>query len=140
MNTLKLILSNLKFYRKEHSLLFIGLVLSTAILTSALIIGDSVKFSLNAIVEKRLGKTQQIIATQERFFPASLAGSVSDELQTKVAPVLMLRGMALSDNTDAQIPTVQVCGINTEFWKTSNCQMPEVGENEVIINIKEIIA
>lgn len=134
MNLLKLILSNLKFYRKEHFLLFIGLVLSTAILTSALIIGDSVKFSLNAIVEKRLGKTQQLIFTQERFFPSAFYNAVSNELNSPVAPVLLLRGMASSDNTEAQIPNVQVCGINAGFWKIGNCTMPELNENEVIVN------
>jgi ABC-type lipoprotein release transport system permease subunit len=134
MNTLKLILTNLKFYRKEHSLLLIGLVLSTAILTSALIIGDSVKFSLNAIVEKRLGKTQHLIFTQERFFPAQFSKAVSNELNIPAAPVLLLRGMASSDNTEAQIPNVQVCGINADFWKIGNCEMPKLNENEVIIN------
>ena len=134
MNILKLILSNLKFYRKEHSLLFIGLVLSTAILTSALIIGDSVKFSLNEIVEKRLGKTKHLIFTQERFFPAQFSSAVSNELNSPVAPVLLLRGMASSDNTESQIPNVQVCGVNAEFWKNGNCTMPELNENEVIVN------
>lgn len=134
MNTLKLILSNLKFYRKEHFLLFIGLVLSTAILTSALIIGDSVKFSLNSIVEKRLGNTQQLIFTQERFFPVTFSETLSKELNTTTASVLLLRGMASSDQTEAQVPNVQVCGIDGKFWETGNCTMPELNDNEVIIN------
>ncbi len=134
MNLFKLYLSNLKFYRKEHSLLFIGLALSTAILTSALIIGDSVKFSLNAIVEKRLGKTQHLIFTQERFYPSAFSSAVSTELNFPTAPVLLLRGMASSDNTETQIPNVQVCGVNAEFWKIGDCEMSELNENEVIIN------
>lgn len=134
MNLLKLILSNLKFYRKEHFLLFIGLVLSTAILTSALIIGDSVKFSLNSIVEKRLGNTQQLIFTQERFFPATFSETLSKELNITTAPVLLLRGMASSDQTEAQVPNVQVCGIDGKFWETGNCTMPKLNDNEVIIN------
>ncbi len=134
MNTLKLILSNLKFYRNEHFLLFIGLVLSTAILTSALIIGDSVKFSLNSIVEKRLGNTQQLIFMQERFIPAVFSDTLSKNLNSTTAPVLLLRGMASSDQTETQVPNVQVCGVNDQFWKTGNCTMPKLNDNEVIIN------
>ncbi|MDO9154031.1 MAG: FtsX-like permease family protein [Paludibacter sp.] len=136
MNPSKLIFRNLNYYRKEHVLLFIGLVLSTAILTAALIIGDSVKFSLNTIVEKRLGKTQQIILTQERFFPAEFSKTLSTELKTAIAPVLMLRGMAQAENTKVVLPDVQVCGIDSNFWKMGNCTMPEIKENEVIINYK----
>jgi putative ABC transport system permease protein len=137
MNQLKLIVSNLKYYRFEHFLLFIGLVLSTAILTSALIIGDSVRFSLNAIVEKRLGNTQQIIFTQERFYPATFSKTLSNELTTTAtAPVLLLRGMASSDFSEAKVPNVQVCGIDDQFWKIGNCEMPELNDNEVIVNEK----
>ena len=136
MNFFQLVIRNLKYYKKEHLLLFLGLVLSTAILTSALIIGDSVKLSLNSIVERRLGNTQQVIFTQERFFPASFSYTLSTELKTSIAPVLLLRGMASSDNTEAQVPNVQICGIDSLFWKTGNCTMPELNENEVIINEK----
>lgn len=134
MNFFKLLLSNLKYYRKEHFLLAIGLVLSTAILTSALIIGDSVNYSLNAIVEKQLGSTQQIVFTQERFMPSSFATTLSNEIKTDVAPILLLRGMASSDNTETRIPNVQVCGIDSRFWEIGNCDMPELTENEIIIN------
>ncbi|MBV5342391.1 hypothetical protein JZU68_01830, partial [bacterium] len=56
------------------------------------------------------------------------------ELNFPTAPVLLLRGMASSDNTEAQIPNVQVCGVNAEFWKIGDCEMHELNENEVIIN------
>ena len=136
MNLFKLILRNLQYYKKEHSLLFIGMILSTAILTSALIIGDSVKFSLNNIVSKRLGTTQQIILTQERYFPASFSNALANELHTTTAPVLLLRGMASSDNSEARVPNIQVCGIDSKFWEIGNCSMPNLNQNEVIINRK----
>ena len=136
MNLYKLILRNLLYYKKEHFLLLVGMMLSTSILISSLIIGDSVKFSLNDIVSKRLGKTQQIVSTQERYFPASFSKTLAKELNTSVAPVLLLRGMASSDNSDVRVPNIQVCGIDSNFWKTGNCKMPELNQNEVIINTK----
>ena len=136
MNIYKLIIRNLKYFKKEHLLLFFGLVLSTAILTSALIIGDSVKFSLNNIVEKRLGKTQQIVITQEKFFPSAFAKTLSKELNLNIAPILKLRGMASSDNSDQSAPDVQLCGVDKRFWDIGNCEMPYLNDNEVIINSK----
>jgi putative ABC transport system permease protein len=136
MNLFKLILRNLQYYKKEHILLLVGMMLSTSILTSSLIIGDSVKFSLNDIVSKRLGKTQQIISTQERYFPASFSKTLANKLKTPVAPVLLLRGMASSDNSEARIPNIQVCGVESNFWETGNCKMPVLNQDEVIINTK----
>jgi len=136
MNVFKLLLRNLQYYKKEHFLLLAGMILSTAILTSALIIGDSVKYSLNDIVAKRLGKTQQIIQTNDRFFPASFSKTLGNEINTLTAPVLLLRGMASPDNSEARVPNVQICGIDSNFWKMGNCSMPDLNENEVIINEK----
>jgi len=136
MNLFKLILRNLQYYKKEHILLLVGMMLSTSILTSSLIIGDSVKYSLNELVSKRLGKTQQIISTQERYFPASFSTKLAIELKTSVAPVLLLRGMASADNSEARIPNIQVCGVDSNFWKTGNCKMSELNQDEVVINSK----
>jgi len=136
MNQFRLLLQNLKYFRKEHLLLFAGMILSTAILTSALIIGDSVKYSLNALVSKRLGQTQQIILTQERFFPATFSKTLEKELQTTIAPVLVERGMASSDQSMVTVPNIQVCGVESSFWKMGNCTMPELNQDEVIINQK----
>ena len=136
MNLFKLLFRNLKYYSKEHLLLLIGLVLSTAVLTSALIIGDSVKYSLNDIVSKRLGNTNHLIVTQERYLPANFSKKLSDELNNQVAPLLLIRGMASSDNSETRLPNVQVCGVNASFWKVGNCIMPELNDNELVINSK----
>jgi len=134
MNQFRLLLQNLKYFRKEHALLFAGMILSTAILTCALIIGDSVKYSLNTLVSKRLGQTQQIVLTQERFFPATFSNKLENELNTTVAPVLLERGMASSDQSI--VPDVQVCGVDRSFWKMGNTTQPELNADEVIINEK----
>ena len=136
MNLFKLLLRNLRYYRKEHVMLLAGMILSTAILTSALIIGDSVKFSLNDIVVKRLGSTRQIIQTNERFFPASFSKKLGNEIHARTAPVLLLRGMSTSESGESRVPNVQVCGVDSNFWKIGGCSMPELKENEVIINNK----
>jgi len=136
MNLFKLLLRNLRYYRKEHVMLLAGMILSTAILTSALIIGDSVKFSLNDIVVKRLGTTQQIIQTNERFFPASFSKKLGNEIHARTAPVLLLRGMATSESGESRVPNIQVCGVDSNFWEIGGCKMPELKENEVIINNK----
>lgn len=134
MNISKLIIRNLKFYFREHILLILGMALSTAVLTAALIIGDSVKFSLNDIVYRRLGNTQQLLITQERFFPASFAATLADELDVPTSSVLLLEGMASVDHSQTRIPNVQICGIDDGFWKMGSSSFPELNDNEVIVN------
>ena len=82
------ILKSLWHFRKQHLAVFAGTVISTAVLTGALIIGDSVRFSLKNLVEKRLGKTEYILNTGGRFVRSELAHAISASLNIKTAPVL----------------------------------------------------
>jgi len=136
MNPLKLIFRSISFYKKEHLLLLIGIVLSTAIITASLIIGDSVKRSLQTIVNQRLGNTKQIIIAQERFFSASLSHKIAKELKTQTTPILLMRAVASSDKTEERIPNLQICGIESSFWKMAYAKLPELGDDDVIINKK----
>ena len=58
MSLFSLILRNLKYYRKPYLAILAGTVISTAVLTGALVVGDSVRYSLGQLTEIRLGKTR----------------------------------------------------------------------------------
>lgn len=55
MTLFRFIIQSLKYYKKQHFALFLGTIISTAVLTGALIVGDSVKLSLKSLVDSRLG-------------------------------------------------------------------------------------
>lgn len=136
MTLFTLLLRNIRFYRKEHLLLLMGLIVSTAVLTSALIIGDSIQHSLQQIVDQRLGTTQHIIVTQERFFPAGYASKLAQQLKVETAPVLLLRGSVGAVESDQRIAAVEISGVNEHFWRIGNTEPLKLLANEVVINEK----
>lgn len=136
MTLLKLLYRNLRFFFKEHLLLLAGLLTSTAILSSALIIGDSVDYSLKRIASERLGETRHVLLAQERFFPSALAQKLENKLGIPTAAVLLLEGTAL--NGDRITPELQICGVDADFWAFGKSSLPRPGKNEVLIN--EVLA
>jgi len=136
MTLLKLLFRNLRYFLKEHLLLSAGLLTSTAILSSALIIGDSVDYSLKRIASERLGETRHVLLAQERFFPSTLARKIEKELKIPTAAVLLLEGTALNDGRTAT--ELQLCGVDTDFWTFGKSKLSQPGNNEVIIN--EVLA
>lgn len=134
MTFFRLLFRTLYFYCKDHALLLVGLMLSSAVLTTALIIGDSMKFSLNRNAQLRLGKTTHIVHTQEKFMPVHFTYVLSDALSSPVAPVLQLRGIAGSDAVERKAGNVQIFGIDERFWIFGNSNMPELTGDNAIIN------
>ena len=60
--------TTLLYYWRKNLLLALGVAISGAVLTGALMVGDSVKYSLNRIVEHRLGKVTHVLKAGDRYF------------------------------------------------------------------------
>ena len=97
MSFAKLIFRSIWFYRKLNLTVIFGVALSTAILLGALIIGDSVKFSLEQITIHRLGQTSLIITGGERLFRTQLAADLSAGTGIQTTPLLRSNGIAVID-------------------------------------------
>ncbi len=134
MSVLKFILRSFFYYRKQHLALLAATLLSTAVLTGALVVGDSVKFSLEKLVKTRLGKTEFVLATRDRFFEARLAPEIAGKALAAASPVLMLRGIAINNQTNSRINAVQVLGINKTFEQFCEIPIPELLPNEAVIS------
>ncbi len=134
MSLFKLILRSLFYYRKNHFAVFLGTLISTAILTGALIIGDSVKYSLSNLVDKRLGEVVFAMETGDRFVSDTLSVKLSSSLNVKTASVLMLNGISIDPNSSNRINKTQVLGIDPSFWNLSGLYLPEIGNEEAIIS------
>ena len=79
MNKRRYVWNSLVHYRRRNFLLALGVAISTAVLTGAFIVGDSVKFSLNKIVDQRLGKVNVSVSAGDRFFSEALAAALQEE-------------------------------------------------------------
>jgi len=130
MNFRQLILRNLLFFRKQNLATLTGVAISTAILTGALVVGDSVRYSLQNITLSRLGKISYTVSAGDRFFSQALADSLSGKLGSPVAPVIQLEGVASNPDSNTRINKVQIIGIDRSFkamWEQSP-DIPEAGE------------
>src|SRR5258708_29831804 len=68
MSQLKLILHSLLFYWRAHLAAGLGAGVSTAVLVGALLVGDSIRHSLETMALERLGRTQFALNAGDRFF------------------------------------------------------------------------
>jgi ABC-type antimicrobial peptide transport system permease subunit len=134
MSLLTLLLRNLKYYRKSWLSILAGTVISTAVLTGALVVGDSVRYSLDQLTDIRLGKTRFAVQSGDRFFRQKLAGELGERTKSPVSAVLQLDGIALNTDKNTQINKVEVLGIDDVFMKLWNASPPLPAENEAILS------
>ncbi len=134
MSISKFIFRSLWYFKKQHLAILLGTILSTAILTGALIIGDSVNYSLNRIVDKRLGKIEFALMTGDRYVRHELANSFTEELGLKSAAVLSVEGISIKPETGQRINKSFVYGVDEDFWKLSNIDPPHLSKDEAVIS------
>ena len=115
MTLIRLIRRNLVYFWKRNLFLALGIAVSAAVLTGALIVGDSVKYSLNRIVDQRLGNTTHVLKSGDRYFKSSLAERVRSEIGYPVSPLLLLDAVASSDGGQRRINNSRIIGIDNAF-------------------------
>lgn len=134
MSILKFIVKSLWFFRKQHLAVFAGTLISTAVLTGALIVGDSIKFSLKQIVDARLGNVKFAMQTSDRFVRAELAYDLSKDLNISTSPLLSLQGIVINSESNLRINKTKIYGIDQRFWQLSNITMPALNDDEIIVS------
>ncbi|MFP4471939.1 MAG: FtsX-like permease family protein, partial [Bacteroidales bacterium] len=139
MHPLTFIIRSLWYFRRRHLAVFAGTLISAAVLTGALVVGDSVKYSLRQIVEARLGNTAFALQTGDRYVDVALAERIGAELDTRSAPLLMMQGVARNPAGGSELNRVQVIGIDKEFGELTgkNIPLPRKGEALISTNTAE---
>ncbi|RPH99161.1 MAG: ABC transporter permease [Calditrichaeota bacterium] len=129
-------LRSLKFYRRTHWGLMLGSAVSTAVLIGALVIGDSVKYSLKKIALERLGHTDYTVESGDRYFRALVASELAARLQTPIAALIKVRGLVVAPNGIERVNNVQILGVDEEFGRMCDEQelYRQLGSNEIFIN------
>src|SRR5687767_11507976 len=98
MSKLRLLLQNFLYFRWANLAVLAGMAVATAVLTGALMVGDSVRGSLRALAVQRLGHVDHaLIAT--RFFNESLAARVAgSDGRFRAVPAVIVRGGASDES------------------------------------------
>lgn len=102
-----------------HLAVLLGAAVATAVLTGALLVGDSVRGSLRHLTLDRLGQIDHVMLS-ERFFRETLAAELGASLATdvrygRVVPAMLLSGTAVNATTKMRASRVQIQGIDERF-------------------------
>jgi len=121
MSSLRLVLSSLFHYRWIKLSVLLGVALTSAILSGALVVGDSVKESLRRNADARISGIGPVLVAGERHVTAALADRVAGALggEPVVAPILQAEGTASSRQGGRRVNRVQLIGVDDRFWELS---------------------
>lgn len=118
---------SLWYDRWIHVAVLFGVLCATAVLTGALLVGDSMRGSLRDLTLNRLGRIDTILLGS-RFF-AKPRGDLLPPPWTETVPGVLLPGAA---EFDAKISGTQILGLETSF--DAAISIDRLGRDEAMIN------
>src|SRR5687768_14637860 len=99
---------NLAYHWRGNLAVLLGVAVGSAVLTGALLVGDSLRGSLRGRAERQLGGIDHAA-----IFLKPIRAAVADGMPGKTAPVLMLNGSLQAGTSDdgAFLARVSVLGV-----------------------------
>ena len=129
---------SLSYFWRIQLAVLLGAAVATAVLTGALLVGDSVRGSLRDLTLDRLGRIDYALVS-ERFFREDLTTDLSDKLEgeaqfhRETVPVILLNGTAVNAKTKTRASRVQIQGIDERFtslWEKASGQSAPSSERQ----------
>jgi len=140
MSLLRLLLASLIHHRRMHAAVACGVAVGTAVLTGALLVGDSMRGSLRQLTLERLGRIDQALVA-DRFFRVQLADELAARpgfpKQAAAIPAILLDVSVESTGTGpaARANRVHLVGCDARFWALgSGGPSHPPGAREIVIN------
>jgi putative ABC transport system permease protein len=118
MTFLRLLWRNLVYHWRGNSAVLLGVAVGTAVLTGALLVGDSLRGSLRDQTEKQLEWVDSALVAG-RFVREDLAGEIRAD---RVVPAVMLQGAVSAVSADGgkdlsrRVGRVTILGVGDGFW------------------------
>ncbi len=123
MTPARLAFRNLGYHWRGNVAVFLGVVVGTAVLTGALLVGDSLRGSLRQLTLERLGWVDRALVAP-RFFRAKLADGLPAE---RAAPAILL--LATADRPGGgRVRRVTLMGVDSHFG------VPHLEADAVVLN------
>lgn len=113
--------SSLTHYWRTNLAVVLGVATTVAVLTGALLVGDSVRVSLRNLFLLRLGQTSYVIAANS-LFPEDLAERLQSNSKfpaslEATAPLITLEGLVTHEKSGRRGSNIQVYGVDDRFWQ-----------------------
>ncbi|QDU95119.1 ABC transporter permease [Lignipirellula cremea] len=151
MSNWTFILRNLRQHWRIHFAVMLGVAAATAVLTGALLVGDSMRSSLRDLTLQRLGRIDELLIA-DRFFRRELVQELQATAAFKAdysaaAPMILFPGGAVEHQTDDGVrraSQIVVIGCDEQFWKLGSLPTPalfqpptdgaEIDEQQIVLN------
>jgi hypothetical protein len=144
MNAWRFVLRSLLFHWRIHGAVILGVAAATAVLTGALLVGDSVRGSLRHLTLDRLGKIDELLVV-DHFFRSELASELAQqpafqEHYSAAVPAIIFPSATAERVGDAgrqRAASVLVIGSAADFWKlgADGIAPPKIpGDGEIVLN------
>ena len=143
MKSWHLAIQSFKHYLPVNLAIALGVAAATAVLTGALLVGDSMRTSLRDLTMNRLGNTDDLLVSRGFFNPATmqlLHDGPNRIWDKSVAVILFNDGTVETETPDTEgvqrASSINVFGIPGDFWEldTSGLEVKELSGDNVIIS------
>jgi putative ABC transport system permease protein len=141
MTQFQFILASLTHFRRMHVAVALGVAVATAVMTGALLVGDSVRGSLRDLTLERLGRIDEALVAPN-FFREALAAELAGDATFKphfaeAEPAILIPGNLQAGNGDdaRRATQISVIGCRPEFWSLGKGgPTGETGKDEVALS------
>lgn len=134
MNLSRLLLRNLFYHWRGNLAVFLGVSVGAAVLTGALLLGDSLRGSLRDLTLERLGWVDRAMVAS-RFLRDEYAREIPTH---RACPAVLLQGSAASASGKRAGRTT-ILGVDERFWNAPvpiNPEFWQSSRNEAVINTR----
>ena len=111
------VVNTARFHLKGNLAVLMGIVIATASLTGALLVGDSLRGSLADTVKNKLIWVNEAVLAQ-RFFNEQIVVKLGEK--TAIPAIILKASIQVRDDQDClvtQISRAQVVAVPEEFWQ-----------------------
>lgn len=115
----RLLRRNLAYHWRCNLAVCLGVVVGTAVLTGALLVGDSLRGSLKDLALRQLGWVDHALVSG-RFVREKLADTLNAD---KTCPAILLQGAATKEGTARRAGRVSILGVDERFWQSSDAPL-----------------
>jgi len=138
MNLARLLARSLRFHWRSHLGVVLGSAVAATVLVGALVVGDSVRWSLSRMARARLGGTHLALVGGSRFFRSALASDLSDDLGVPAAALVQVNGIAARADGTARVNVAQVLGVTEGFWRLGGGEpvLPDAGRDAAAVGAR----
>ena len=143
MSFWRLVSQSLTYHWRINVAVAFGVAAATAVLTGALLVGDSVKGSLRHLTLERLGKIDEVLVT-DRFFRMELAAELAaaegfQSYYEHAVPAILFPSTTIESKHGVQkrrSSNVLIVGCDASFWDLGDEVRPRQlpGEGEIVLN------